>query len=119
MGINNDTVNKIVTTLDLKKAENIKVLYVRELTTITDYFVIATANSTLQSQALADNLEEKLFEAGIKPVNREGYNSAEWILLGFDDVVVHIFLKETRDFYNLEHIWKDALEMDISDLLVD
>ena len=119
MSINNEIVNKIVTTLDLKKAENIKVLYVRELTTITDYFVIATANSPLQAQAFADNLEEKLLEMGVKPVNREGYNSAEWILLGFDDVVVHIFQREAREFYSLEHIWKDAVEEDIRDLLTD
>lgn len=119
MSINNELVNKIVTVLDKKKAENISVLYVGELTTITDYFVIASANSPLQAKALSDNLEERLIEDGIKPTSLEGYKNAEWVLLGFDDVVVHIFLRDARDFYSLERIWKDAPEMDISDLLTD
>jgi len=119
MSINNDIANKIVKVLDSKKAVDIKALYVGELTTITDYFIICTANSVLQAQAFSDHVEEELLKDGIKPTSREGYNTAEWILLGFGDVVVHIFLKESREFFSLEHIWKDAPDLDISDLLID
>ena len=119
MSIKNEVVNKIVKVLDSKKATDIKVLYVGEVTTLTDYFVLATANSVPQAQALYDHIEEELQKDGIKPQIREGYNTAEWILVGFDDIVVHIFLKDAREFYGLEHIWKDAIDQDISDLLID
>ena len=119
MGINNETVNKIIRALDLKKATDIQALYVGDITTITDYFVIATANSKLQAQAFCDHLEEVMLKDGIKHINKEGYNAAEWILLGYEDVVVHIFLGESREFYGLEYIWKDAVFLDISDLLIE
>ena len=113
----NETVNKIVKILDSKKARDIIVLNIGPLTTITDYFVIATGGSTPQVQALADTLEEELLKDGIKTKNKEGYNSADWILLGFEDVIVHIFKGETREFYNLEHIWKDAEDVNILDIV--
>ena len=109
-----ETVGKIVKILDQKKARDILVLNVKGLTTITDNFIIATGGSKSQLQALSDHIEEELIKDGIRPKNREGYNTAEWILLGYDDVIVHIFKEETRSFYNLEHIWKDAEGVDIS-----
>lgn len=109
-----ETVGKIVKILDQKKARDILVLNVKGLTTITDNFIIATGGSKSQLQALSDHIEEELIKDGIRPKNREGYNTAEWILLGYDDVIVHIFKDETRSFYNLEHIWKDAENIDIS-----
>lgn len=109
-----ETVGKIVEILDKKKASDIVALNVKGLTTITDNFIIATGGSKSQIQALADSVEEEMAKHGIKPKNREGYNTAEWILLGFDDVIVHIFKEETRMFYNLEHIWKDAENIDIT-----
>ena len=112
-----ETVEQIVKILDGKKARDITVLNISTLTTITDYFVIATGGSKTQVQALADHVEEELQKRGIKPKNREGYDSADWILLGYDDVIVHIFIGETREFYNLEHIWKDAERIDISDIV--
>ena len=119
MSINNEAANIIIKTLDSKKATDIKALYVGDITTITDYFIIATANSKLQAQAFCDHVEEAMQKQGIKHTNKEGYNNAEWILLGYDDIVVHIFLGEARDFYGLEYIWKDAVNLDISDLLID
>lgn len=107
-----------VKTLDSKKALDIKVLDVKGLTTLTDYFVIATGNSKIQIQALADNLEENLEKDGFRPLHKEGYNTAEWILIGYDEAVVHIFNKEAREFYDLEHIWNDADLVDISDIMV-
>lgn len=113
----NGNIEIVVKALDAKKAVDIKVLDVSALTTLTDYFVIATGKSNTQVQALCDFVEEKMAEAGKTLINKEGYNSAEWILLGYDDVIVHIFYSETRDFYALEHIWKDAEEVNIDCLL--
>lgn len=110
-------IEKIIKVLDMKKALDIKVLKVSELTTIADYFVIATGKSNIQVQALCDHLEEEMAKENYKPENKEGYNTAEWILLCFDGVIVHIFKGETREFFSLEHIWKDAVEIDISHLL--
>ncbi len=108
MACTNETVNKIFKVLDEKKAKDIVVLNVGSLTTMTDYFIIATGGSDRQVQALCDHVEDELAKIGEYPVNKEGYHTGDWILLGFDDVVVHIFQSETRDFYDLERIWKDA-----------
>lgn len=118
MGSLSKTGEKIVKILDKKKARNIVALNISGLTTITDYFIIAAGGSAAQVQALAENVEEELSKIGIHPRNREGYSSADWILLGYDDVIVHIFKEETREFYNLEHIWKDAEKVDISELMI-
>ncbi len=112
-------VEKIVKVLDSKKARDIVVLNISPLTTITDYFIIATGGSASQVQALSDHVEEELLKDGIRTDNREGYDSADWILLGYDEVIVHIFKGETREFYNLEHIWKDAESIDISDMITE
>lgn len=118
MSTNNNNIDNIVKALDAKKATDIKVLDVRNLTTLTDYFVLATGNSDKQVQALSDHVEETMDKEGKHIINREGYNTAEWVLLGYEDAIVHIFQNETRDFYALEHIWKDAPEVDIDDLLI-
>ena len=119
MSTGNINVDIIVKTLDLKKATDIKVLDVRNLTTLTDYFVIATGNSNKQVQALSDHVEEEMAKIGKHIVNREGYNFAEWILIGYEDVIVHIFQEEIREFYALEHIWKDAPNVDIDELIIE
>ncbi len=104
----NQTVKTIVQALDDKLAKDIEVLNVSELTTMADYFILATGGSDRQVQALCDNVEEQLAKQGIFPVNKEGYRSGDWVLLGYDDAIVHIFQSETREFYGLERIWKDA-----------
>ncbi|MCX7780844.1 MAG: ribosome silencing factor [Negativicutes bacterium] len=91
-----------------KKARDIVILDMRELTPVTDYFVICSANSTTQVQAIADNIEEKLLEQGVKPLAKEGYREARWILLDYGACVVHVFMEEDRQFYNLERLWGDA-----------
>lgn len=103
--------------IDAKFGKEICVLDLRELTVITDYFVIATGGSALNIQAMADHVEEEMAKAGQKSLSVEGYNSAKWVLLNFGDVIVHIFDRESREFYKLEHIWKDAPAVDISDIL--
>lgn len=98
--------------IDNKKGEDVRVLHIGTLTSIGDYFVVATGNSTTQVKALADEVDEKLSAEGLEPKRIEGYNSASWILMDYNDVIVHIFLKETREFYALERLWGDAPEVD-------
>ena len=119
MSCENNYVNTVVKAADAKFGKDILVLDVRELTTLTSYFVIITGGAPSNIQAICDNVEEKMREEGAKLWNREGYNNAEWVLLGYDDVIVHIFQNEPREFYKLEHIWKDAAKVDITDLLTD
>ena len=94
--------------LEDKKAEDIKVIDISEVSVIADYFIIANGTNNSQIQALSDNVEEKLGQAGVPLRQIEGYNNANWILLDFHDVIIHIFDKENRLFYDLERIWRDG-----------
>ncbi|MGN1108305.1 MAG: ribosome silencing factor, partial [Oscillospiraceae bacterium] len=85
------------------------------LTILANYFVIASASSTTQVKALADEVEYQLGEKGVKPKSIEGYQSQNWIVLDYYDVIVHVFLEETRDFYQLERLWADGTPVDISE----
>mgnify|MGYP001662486914 CR=1 FL=1 len=107
----------VVSVLDSKKARGLKVLYVGDKTVIADYFVLCTGTSNTQLRALSSELEEKLAEAGIHPGHIEGYNEASWIIMDYASVIVHIFDRESRNFYNLEKLWGEAEEIDISELL--
>jgi ribosome-associated protein len=91
-----------------KKAEKLVVLNLQGLTTISDYFVLATAGSDRQAQALSDAVELALKSVGRRPLSIEGYSSAAWILLDYGDVVFHVFHDEARRFYGLERLWGDA-----------
>lgn len=102
--------------LDSKKAERITVLDIGNLTTLGDYFVIASGKSNTQVKALAGEVEDKLAEQGIEPRRVEGESSAMWILMDYQDVVIHIFYDETRDFYGLERLWADAVEVDYNEI---
>ena len=107
----------IVKALDAKKGENIQLLKTRELTTLADYFVICTATSTTQVKALADECEKVMKERGEAPHHIEGHRGGTWVLLDFSSVVVHLFMDEARQFYDLERLWKDAVDVDLSDIL--
>ncbi len=111
-----DTVKRIVKALDDKKANDIQVMKTQELTIVADYFIIATANSNTHVRALADEVEYQLEEAGIKADHIEG-RATGWLLLEYQGVVVHIFLEESRNYYNLERLWEDAEKVDISNML--
>ncbi len=106
-----------VKTLDAKKAENIKVLETREVTVLADYFVICTAGNITHIKTLADEVDKALSDQGEAPLRTEGYHGGGWILVDFGCLVVHIFTDETRKFYNLEHLWSDATQVDVSDLI--
>lgn len=94
--------------IDEKFGRDILLMDLRELTPLADYFLIATGNSAPQLAALADTAEETLIKQGMKLRHREGIHSANWILLDFGTIVVHLFDKEARDYYNLERTWGDA-----------
>lgn len=97
-----------------KKATDIVALDVAQLLVVTDYFIICTGNTTIQVKAIADEIEERLrAEAGIKPLGREGFDEAKWILLDFGDLVVHVFQPEEREFYRLEKLWSDAPRLEL------
>ena len=102
-----------VKALDSRKAKNITALKVEDLTILANYFIIASATSTTQVKALADEVEYQLGEKGVKPKSIEGYQSQTWIVLDYYDIIVHVFLEETRDFYQLERLWADGTPVDI------
>lgn len=94
--------------LEDKKAEEIKIIDISEVSVIADYFIIANGTNRSQIQALSDHVEETLGKAGAPLRQIEGYQNANWVLLDFHDVIIHIFDKENRLFYDLERIWRDG-----------
>ncbi len=94
--------------LDDKKAENISMIDIAEISTLGDYFIIANGHNRNQVQAMADAVEEELGKAGFLPKQIEGYQTANWILLDYRDVIIHVFSEEDREFYDLERIWRDG-----------
>ena len=94
--------------LDAKKAVDIRVLKVENLTSVTDYFVIAVGNSTTHVGALADEAEYQLEQKGVSKLRVEGHDGNRWVLLDYGSVIVHVFTHEAHDFYDLEHLWADA-----------
>lgn len=117
MTLINEKMSIVLDSASDKKALDIVLLNISKLTTISDYFVICSGNSERQVKAIADVVEEKMLEAGYKVYNKEGYKTARWILLDFGDVVVHVFHKEDREFYNLERLWVDSENIDISNFI--
>ncbi len=101
-------VNRIGELILAKKGYDVKVLDLQKVTSFTDYFIIASADSDTHVKAIADGIEDVLTDDGIKCLHKEGFTGLNWVLLDYIDVVVHIFLKESRGFYNLEKLWGDA-----------
>lgn len=97
--------------LSEKKASDIRILNISEVSVIADYFVIAGGSNRNQLQAMADEVEDKLAEQGWTPKNIEGYMNGSWILMDYGDVVLHLFDEENRLFYDLERIWRDGQEV--------
>ncbi len=101
-----------VEALEDKKAADIRVLDIEKISTLADYFIIASGTNRNQVQAMADNVEEVLAKAGHHAKQTEGYRNANWILLDYGDIVIHLFDEENRLFYDLERIWRDGEEID-------
>ena len=108
---------EIAKILDKKKAVDVRVLKVKSLTVLTDYFVIASGTSTTQVGALADEVEYELSQKGIEPYTTEGFDSKNWVLLDYSSVIVHVFVPNSRAYYDLEHLWADGEPVDISEYL--
>ena len=103
--------------LNNKKAQELNVLKISDLTVLTEYFVLATATSSTHVRALCDEVEEKLEEAGLKPDHIEG-RATGWIVLDYGSVIVHIFTREQRAFYDLDRMWADGETVDLDKILV-
>ncbi len=94
--------------LDAKKGLDIKIIKIRDISSIADYFVIATGTSNTHVKTLADEVEFRLDEAGISVSSVEGQRNDTWILLDYIDVIVHVFSEDAREYYNLERLWEDG-----------
>ena len=116
MSQSTDMVKLAVAALEDKKAEDIQILDISKISTIADYFIIASGSNRIQVQAMSDNVEEKLGRAGYEPKSIEGFQSADWVLMDYIDVIVHVFSRESRDFYDLERIWRDGKVVKLEDL---
>lgn len=102
-----------VNSLEDKKGEDIKVIDISQISPISDYFIIASGSNRSQVQAMADAVEESMHKDGFHLKQVEGYDGANWILMDFIDIVVHIFDRESRSFYDLERIWRDGKEVEV------
>ncbi|MDD6352201.1 MAG: ribosome silencing factor [Lachnospiraceae bacterium] len=107
-----ELVKKIREALEDKKSEDIRVLDIREITTIGDYFVIASGNNANQLQAMEDAVDEVMYKNGHHQKSVEGNRASSWILMDYGNIIVHIFSKEDRLFYDLDRIWKDGKEIE-------
>ena len=105
-----------VKALEDKKAEDVKIIDIGGVSTIADYFIIANGNNQNQLQAMRDAVEEDLYKAGYSVKQVEGNSNSSWILMDYTDIIVHVFSKEDRLFYDLERIWKDGKEISIDEL---
>lgn len=113
-----ELVENIVKILDDKKAEDIAAIETTALTVVSDYFVIATGTSSTHVKALADEVEDGMEKLGVSVHHIEG-RATGWILLDYNDVLVHIFTRDNREYYNLEHLWADGTPIDISNIVTN
>lgn len=106
-----ERVREAVSAADDRKAMDLKVLQLEKVTDFADYFMICSGTSERQVQAIADAVQERLRERRVRPLHVEGYNRAQWVLLDYGDLVVHVFQEEPRRYYALERLWGDAPEV--------
>ncbi len=112
----NELAKIAVAALEDRKAEDVKVIDIREVSPIADYFIIANGTNQNQIQAMRDAADEALYKAGVKVQQVEGNQNSTWILMDYNDIIIHIFSKEDRLFYDLERIWRDGKMVDVADL---
>lgn len=109
-------VKEIANVLSQKKAEDIRVIDIRDITVVADYFVIASASNPLQMSALQDAVDELMYKNNKESKQIEGNKNSTWILMDYEDIIVHIFSTEDRLFYDLDRIWQDGVEVDVDEL---
>ncbi|MGE5415789.1 MAG: ribosome silencing factor [Acidobacteriota bacterium] len=103
-----DLANMIAATANDENASNVVILDLRELTVLTDFFVIASGRSSVQVRGIADSIAKVMEQSGEKLLRREGYNEGRWLILDYNGVIVHVFKQEDREFYQIEKLWGDA-----------
>lgn len=111
-----NVVKKAVAALEDKKAEDIKVIDIREVSSIADYFIIANGSNQNQLVAMQDAVDEAMYKSGLSARQVEGNQNSTWILIDYNDIIVHLFSKEDRLFYDLERIWKDGKLVELEEL---
>jgi ribosome-associated protein len=109
-----DSLKIAVNAADDKKASDLVILDISKIASFATYFFLCTGDSSRQMQAIADEIEKRLRAQGIRPSHLEGYQNSEWILLDYGDLVVHIFSKTARVYYDLERLWRDGKKLDAS-----
>lgn len=105
-----------VNALEDRKAEDVKIIDIQEISPVADYFIIADGTNQNQLQAMRDAVDEALYKAGLKAKQVEGNQSSTWILMDYGDIIVHIFSKEDRLFYDLERVWRDGKVVNVEEL---
>ena len=110
---------QIVRIMDENKAENINVIYIGEQSSIADYFVVCSSLNKLHSQGIAQKIEKKLKDKNIKSLRQEGYQEGEWVLQDYGDIIVQIFKKDIRDYYDLDKLWQDAESINVESWLLN
>jgi ribosome-associated protein len=113
----NETLKIAVNAADDKKAYDLVILDISKIASFANYFLLCTGDSTRQMQAIADEIEKRLKAAGIRPAHVEGYQNSEWVLMDYMDLVIHIFSKNARAYYDLERLWRDARRMDANPMI--
>lgn len=106
-------IHQICRSINRKLGEDIIVLDLSKITSICDYFIIASASSSRQVKSIVDEVQDKLLEQDIDILRREGYDNGRWVLLDYGDIVIHVFHEEDRKFYNIDGVWKDAIKVNI------
>ena len=116
MNHSSEMVKAAYAALSDKKGEDIRIIDIRNVSVMADYFIIASGSNSNQVQAMVDNVEEELGKMGCPCRQVEGYQSANWILMDYGDIIVHVFDRDNRLFYDLERIWRDGKTLDVSEL---
>ncbi len=116
MNKQNNIIKLLANALEEKKAEDITILDIHDISIMADYFIIASGNNVNQVHALCDYVEKELAKENYHKKQTEGYENGNWVLMDYGDFIIHIFDKENRLFYNLERIWRDGKEIKIADL---
>lgn len=111
--MDNSILKEVFAAIEDKKGEDIRVLDISGVSVMADYFVIASGNNKNQIQAIADSVNEAMIKNKVELKSTEGYNTAGWILMDYGDIIVHIFSKEERLFYDLERIWRDGKPIEL------
>ncbi len=116
MASSNEMAQIVIHALENKKAQDLRIIDIRNVSVLADYFIIATGNNRNQIQAMIDHVEEEMHKAGHIPKQIEGYQNANWILMDYLDIVVHVFDSENRLFYDLERVWRDGQQISVEEL---